>query len=118
LGQLFVWLNRKWYVDELYELIIIRPYVVIAGFLAEVVDWRFWHDWFHDTVLARSFRRSTQWLATAFDLPIIDGAANGLGDLVKATAGRLRQVQTGYVRNYAISLFVGLILMLSYLLIR
>ena len=118
LGQLFVWLNRKWYVDELYDWLIVRRYVALSAFLADVIDWRFWHDWFHDTVLARTFRRTTGWLATGFDLPIIDGAANGLGDLVKAGADRLRTLQTGYVRNYAISLFVGLILMLSYLLIR
>lgn len=118
LGPLFTAVNRKWWVDELYDLIFVRTYVASAWFLSQVIDGRFWHDWFHDSVLGRGFRGSTRWLAHGFDLPIIDGAANGLGDLVKAAASRLRRVQTGYVRNYAISVFVGLLLVLSYLVLR
>jgi NADH-quinone oxidoreductase subunit L len=49
---------------------------------------------------------------------VIDGAANGLARLMQAGAARLRALQTGYVRNYAISLFVGLLLVMSYLLFR
>lgn len=116
LGPIFVGMENKWWVDELYEFLIIRPYVALARFLAEVVDWRFWHDWFHDSVLARTFQVGTRWLNEAFDLQVIDGAANGLGNLTKAAAARLRVLQTGYVRNYALSILVGFILVLSYFL--
>jgi NADH-quinone oxidoreductase subunit L len=118
LGPAFVALENKYWVDELYEYIIIRPYVALAAFFAEVIDWRFWHDWFHDTVLARSFQGAARWLAMGFDLPIIDGAANGLADLIKGIASRLRVLQTGYVRNYALTFFLGLLLMISYILLR
>jgi len=118
LGPIFVGMNNKWWVDEFYHFIVVRPYVALATFLAEVIDWRFWHDWFHDSVLVRGFRGLTHWLAMGFDLPVIDGAANGLARLVKGAAARLRTVQSGYVRNYALSLFVGLLLVISYLLIR
>jgi NADH-quinone oxidoreductase subunit L len=118
LGGIFTVLENKYYVDELYERIIINPYVSLAGFLAEVIDWRFWHDWFHDSVLARTFRNGARWLAEGFDLPVIDGAGNGLGRLVSWIAGQLRTLQTGYVRNYALSLFIGFLLFLSYILIR
>ena len=116
LGPIFTGMENKWWVDELYNFLFIRPYVVFAGFLAEVVDWRFWHDWFHDTVLARSFRAGTRWLNEAFDLRVIDGAANGLGKLTKNASARLRHLQTGYVRNYALSVLVGVVLVLSYFL--
>jgi len=118
LGSLFTALNRKWYVDELYDWLFVRRYVALAGWLANTLDSRFWHDWFHDTLLARSFRLGTRWLSEGFDLPVIDGAANGLAQLIQRAAASLRAVQTGYVRNYAISVFVGLLLVMSYLLFR
>jgi len=118
LGPLFTALNRKWWVDELYDWLFVRRYVAAAAWLADTLDGRFWHDWFHDTLLARSFRRGTRWLSEGFDLPVIDGAANGLAQLIQRAAAGLRSVQTGYVRNYAISVFIGLLLVMSYLLFR
>lgn len=118
LGGIFVILENKYYVDELYEKIIVNPYISVASFLADVIDWRFWHDWFHDSVLARVFKDGARWLAMGFDLPVIDGAANGLAKVVQWSAGKLRTLQTGYVRNYALSLFIGFLLFLSYILIR
>jgi NADH-quinone oxidoreductase subunit L len=118
LGPLFTAMEMKYWVDEFYNWLVIRPYIRLASFLADVIDWRFWHDWFHDTVLARSFRGLTQWLAMGFDLPVIDGTANGLASLVKGASTRMRILQTGFVRNYALSFFVGLLLVLSYFLFR
>jgi NADH-quinone oxidoreductase subunit L len=118
LGPIFVGMHNKWWVDELYDLLIIRPYVALAAFFADIVDWRFWHDWFHDSVLARSFRGLAWWLSQAFDLKVIDGIANGLADVTKGVAARLRTLQTGYVRNYALSVLAGVLLVLGYFLIR
>jgi NADH-quinone oxidoreductase subunit L len=114
LGPVFVGMENKWWIDELYDFLFVRPYVWLSHFLAEEVDWRFWHDWFHDTVLARSYHRFTHWLATAFDLGVIDGIANGIGDVTKGAASLLRVVQTGYVRNYALAILAGALLILSY----
>jgi NADH-quinone oxidoreductase subunit L len=118
LGPIFIGMERKWWVDELYDRIVIRPYVWLAGFFGDVIDWRFWHDWFHDTLLARTFREGTRWLNESFDLRVIDGIANGLGNTTKAFASRLRLLQTGYVRNYALSVFVGVLLILTYFIFR
>ncbi len=117
-GGLWIALHRKWWVDELYSRLIVQPFVRLAGFLAEQIDGRFWHDWVHDTLLARGFRQTAGWLALGFDLQVIDGAGNGLGQLTRQAALRLRALQTGYVRNYAISFTVGLVLMVGYLLLR
>ncbi len=48
----------------------------------------------------------------------IDGAVNGFAWLVRSTARHLRKVQTGYVRNYALGLAGGLVLVLAYVLTR
>ncbi len=118
LGPVFGWLNKKWYIDELYWAVIVTPYMSISRFLAEVVDWRFWHDWFHDTALAGSFRRFTRFLADPVDLGVIDAIANGLADVTKSLSVTLRGLQTGYVRNYALSVFLGVVVIIGYLLLR
>ena len=118
IGPVFTALNRKWWIDEFYDWLIVRRYVALAGFLGEALDGRFWHDWFHDTILGAGFTRGARWLSEGFDLPVIDGAANGLARLTRSMAGRVRQLETGYVRTYAASLFLGVVLLLGYFLIR
>jgi NADH-quinone oxidoreductase subunit L len=118
LGPIFTGMENKWWVDELYWAIFLNPYIAVSRFLAEVIDWRFWHDWFHDTVIARSFRGLAGFLANVFDLRFIDGIANGLASITVRFAGSLRKVQTGYVRNYALTVFLGVIVIIGYLILR
>ena len=54
----------------------------------------------------------------SFDLPVIDGAANGLGRATQAWAGGLRRLQSGYVRTYALAVLIGAVLMLTYIVLR
>ncbi len=55
LGPIFTGMENKWFVDEVYQAIIVTPFVKISQFLADVIDWRFWHDWFHETVIAGTY---------------------------------------------------------------
>ena len=48
----------------------------------------------------------------------IDGAVNGVGDLVGGLALILRRLQTGSVRAYAGSLLLGVVVILGYYLWR
>lgn len=118
LGPIFTAMNHKWWVDELYATIILTPYVKLSGWLAETVDWRFWHDWFHDVVIVGGFNRLTSILSIQIDLGVIDAIANGLGDLTQKISNQMRRLQTGYVRNYALSIFIGVVVILGYLIIR
>jgi NADH-quinone oxidoreductase subunit L len=118
LGPIFTGMENKWWVDELYWTVILNPYITLSRFLGEVIDWRFWHDWFHDTVIARSFRGMAHFLAGVFDLGFIDGIANGLASITVRFAGSLRKIQTGYVRNYALSVFIGVVVIIGYLILR
>jgi NADH-quinone oxidoreductase subunit L len=115
---LFAGMNAKWWIDEIYEDLIIRPYQRLAAFLADVVDWRFWHDWFHDRVLRDGFFGLTRFLAQPVDLGVIDGIANGLARLAQGSAAALSIFQTGFVRNYALWVFVGVVSIMGFLIFR
>ncbi len=114
LGRVFTWLNRKLYVDELYGLLFVRPFIRLSNFLAWVIDWRFWHDWFHDRVIRDTFLKITDFLANPIDKLVIDGAVNGTGRLVAWAAGGLRKLQTGFVRSYALLMLVGVVLVVAW----
>jgi len=110
----------KW--DDFYHAIFLRPYERIGQFLADVVDWRFLHDYFHDTVIKKGFDGIASLLSNPIDVGIIDGTVNGVGKVVKFFSGRARGIQTGYVRTYAVALLFGvvavIVLMLAPLLLN
>ncbi|MDZ7342981.1 MAG: proton-conducting transporter membrane subunit, partial [candidate division KSB1 bacterium] len=90
LRWLYQVLVRKYYVDEIYEAIVVRPYY-----------------WF-----------SEKFLWKIFDVKIIDGTVNGVAKFFGGVASLLRRSQTGIVQNYAVTLVVGLIIILGYLLAK
>ena len=49
-------------------------------------------------------------------MKVIDGAVNGTAAIVDSSATLLRRLQTGSVRHYAGSLFVGVVAILAYYL--
>ncbi len=82
-------LRRAWYVDELYQKVVEAPSRAVANFSAFVVDAK-----------------------------VIDGTVNGVGALVRAGGSRLRTVQSGFVRNYALAVAVGAVAILAYAVAR
>ncbi|MBX3048603.1 MAG: NADH-quinone oxidoreductase subunit L [Anaerolineales bacterium] len=115
LGWLYKAMENKWWVDELYFAIIINPYKRMAAFLADKVDWDFWHDWVHDTLIAKGFRGLAHFLANPVDLGVIDGLANGLAKTAQGLGRGLSLLQNGLVRNYALVTFLGVVIMIGYL---
>ncbi len=83
-------LLNKYYVDEMYDAAIVHP--IQAA--------------------------STHGLWKVADARIIDGAVNVTGYLVAGVSAVLRLFQTGSVRSYAASTFVGVVLILGYYLWR
>jgi NADH-quinone oxidoreductase subunit L len=117
-GPVFSFLNHKWYWDEFYAAVAVRPYIAIGKFLADVVDWRFWHDYVHDAVIAQGlYVGLSRILSQPVDKGLIDGAFDGLGRLVRGSSGRLGRTETGYVRNYALAIALGVVAILAYLLV-
>jgi NADH-quinone oxidoreductase subunit L len=82
-------LNKYW-IDELYDAVFVQPIKQISTF----VLWK------------------------GADAGLIDGTVNGVGALVRGTSAGVRRLQTGSVRAYAASLFVGVVLILAYYLFR
>jgi NADH-quinone oxidoreductase subunit L len=62
--------------------------------------------------------RFADWLNRSFDQGVIDGAVNGVARLVRDSAARLRRVQTGLVRNYALGVVLGAVALLVFLAVR
>ncbi len=94
-----------------------NPYNQTAAFLANQLDWNFWHDYVHNDVLLRGFNALSQLLKNPVDQGLIDGTVNGVGTLTRRASGRLRRVQTGYVRTYAISLLLGVVFVIVIILL-
>lgn len=82
----------------------------------------FGHAWYYDegitALVGGPLRRGAQWLADVFDARIIDGAVNGVAWLFREVAGGLRRVQTGLVRQYALGVLIGVVLLLLWALAR
>ena len=73
-------------------------------------------DLYGDALNEALFMRPGQWLtrlAVFFDNRGVDGLVNGLAALIGGSSGRLRRVQTGFVRSYALSIFFGAALLVG-----
>ncbi len=76
-------LEQKWYVDELYEKIIIQPLHRLAGFLKNVVENK-----------------------------VIDGLVNGVGKMVHYGSRQLRLMQSGQVGFYVLLMVASMVVIL------
>ena len=89
----------------------------LGGFLADRIDWDFLHDYFHDRIIKRGFDSIAEMLSKPVDLGIVDGTVNGVGIFVQRAADWMRRSQTGYVRLYAVVLFIGVVAVILLMLI-
>jgi NADH-quinone oxidoreductase subunit L len=119
LGPVFTGMERKWFVDELYSAVIVDRYVDVSRFVADVIDGKFWHDWFHEKVIAGTYNwLSRVALNQVADQRGIDAFFNGVGEWTKEIAMRLRRFQNGFVRSYALFVLIGVVAILGYLLFK
>ena len=83
-------LLNKYYVDEIYDAVVVQPIRIVS----ESALWK------------------------VIDARVIDGAVNGVGESIAGLAELLRRMQTGSVRAYAASVFLGVVMILGYYLWR
>ena len=77
-------------------------------------------DLYGDALNESLFMRPGQWLTRLtvyFDGRGVDGLVNGIAAFIGGTSGRVRRVQTGFVRSYALSMFFGAALVIGALLL-
>ncbi|MCC7452234.1 MAG: hypothetical protein IT324_32840 [Anaerolineae bacterium] len=115
--EVFRLANAKLYWDEFYGRYFEQPYNRAAVWLADTLDWKFWHDYVHDTVIAGGFNGLAAFLSNPVDKGAIDQGFMSIGRGVEWLGGRLRRIQTGYVRTYAFTLLVGVLFVLLLILL-
>ena len=79
------------------------------------------HAWYYDEAISAFVGGPGEEIfegVATFDRVAVDGAVNGVGTLVQEGASRLRRVQTGYVRNYALGMAVGAFILIGLFLTR
>ena len=80
---------NKYYVDEAYTEAIVKPLRMLGELMVDAVEER-----------------------------SIDGAVNGVARLVGLAGEGLRRLQTGLVRNYALAMFIGIVAVMIYFVVR
>jgi NADH-quinone oxidoreductase subunit L len=79
-------LENKYYVDELYNAIVVKPLKSISAFSANV-----------------------------FDKLVVDGAVNGLGRGIRKVGYGLRIIQTGDIQTYGFMMITGLLVLVFFI---
>ena len=81
---IYLFLLNKWYFDELYNAILVKPAMAVGRFL-----WK------------------------TGDATIVDGVPNGLASLTSFGAAKIVKLQTGSLAVYAFTMLIGLVALLS-----
>ena len=89
-GMIYAFLKNKWYFDEIYDFLLVKPAIAFGRFL--------WKDG---------------------DGKTIDGVGpDGIASTVAAGARRMVKVQSGYLYHYAFAMLVGIAVLVTFILIR
>ena len=76
---------------------------------------KYWVDELYDHVVVRPTTAAARALSVSFDMRLVDGSVNGVAHLLGRAGGLLRRLQTGQVPAYALSILVGVVVLLGYL---
>ncbi len=114
---LFEVAKGKFYFDEFYGWLIEQPYNRAAAWFADKLDWQFWHDYIHNSVIVAGFNGMAAFLAGPFDKGFIDGGFLDIGKGIQWLGRQLRRIETGYVRTYAFTVLIGVLLVLFLILL-
>ena len=88
LGAVHTLLANKYYIDELYDLLVVRS----IHFVSDKLLWRI------------------------VDVRIVDGIVNAIGNTARNLGGTLRLTQTGLAGNYAVGIALGAVLIFWFLI--
>ena len=70
---------------------------------------KYWVDEVYDAIVVRPFMAASQWLWRVWDSLVVDGLVNGVGYTLELGSGMLKLVQTGFVGTYALWIALGVI---------
>jgi NADH-quinone oxidoreductase subunit L len=86
------------------------------GPAADVVGHAYYYDEEISTAVDGPVRSGAVFLDRDVDQAVIDGAVNGTARVVRDAALGLRQVQSGFVRRYAVGIAIGAVALLLFFL--
>ncbi len=124
-------ISGTWAYDNKYLLVAIAVAAALTGLVLawlvylkkRIKPWEpslFANGWYYDDAVSwfmgKPGRDGFQ-AVTDFDAKIVDGAVNGLCLAVKETATEVRKGQTGYVRQYAGIIGIGVVLLLGWFVV-
>jgi len=87
---LYNFLSNKWYIDELYELVFVKPTKKLGSF--------FW-------------KKGDEGIIDRF-------GPDGISKIIKMISNKAGQFQTGYIYDYAFAMLIGLSILLTYLILH
>jgi NADH-quinone oxidoreductase subunit L len=87
-APIYRFLLNKWYFDELYDAVLVRPFFALARLLWQVGD-----------------------------VTIIDGVPNSIAHIAEDSAEQAVKLQTGSIAVYAFSMLIGVVLLITIFLI-
>jgi NADH-quinone oxidoreductase subunit L len=99
-------LYQKYYLDELYQLLVINPLLAFTRAI----------KWFDERIIDGAVNglafitRKAADLDGLFDNLVIDGAVNGTANIVLGSGALLRRIQTGKLQNYLTLVLIGIFL--------
>jgi NADH-quinone oxidoreductase subunit L len=124
-------IDGTWAANHVAILVAIAVACSFAGIAAGIAIYQYkkakpfepdlfakgWHydaavSWF----MGNPGRRGFQDVAD-FDTKVVDGAVNGVATLVRETSGQVRKGQTGYLRQYAGVIGIGVVLLLGWFVV-
>jgi NADH-quinone oxidoreductase subunit L len=82
--------------------------------------WGMWEDAYgvddiYGRVLVAPGQKAAEATAFGFDVPVVDGAVNGIARMVRGIGAWARPLQTGYVRNYGVLVLAGAVVVVIWL---
>ena len=86
--------------------------------LGHLVEKKYYVDELYDAVIVQPIRRGSESIWRRFDVRVIDGIVNGLGSLTLRVSNFVRRAQTGVIQNYAAVILLGVILIIFYVYLK
>jgi len=98
--------DRKWYVDEVYQVLFVNGSLLLAKVLSA------FDAYVIDGIVngAASVTRFISWLNGLFDAYIIDGIVNAVADITFWAGNKFRRVQTGNINSYLYGILIAVAL--------
>jgi len=115
LGGLFTVLKNKYYVDELYQTVFIKPAIWISEVFTSIWMDKIVIDGFLHGI-ARLFLNIGTVVRQYFDIPVINRGGDAVASGVSKTGGLATKMQSGQVQQYLVSALAGILVMVILIL--